>query len=102
MARRGATAMEQAGYGSRVTVPTTLVAPGPGRLALAFTKGLLVVGTQNAEASLIAFGTPAVSAPAGAPTSRTSCASVPAFTHVPPPQSVSSAQPFPSFVPPLQ
>ena len=84
-------------------MPTTLVAPGPGRFAFALTVGFVVVPTQKAEPSLIGFGTPIARPTAGAPTSRMSCAIVPAFTHVPPvPQSPASVQPLPAFVPVAQ
>src|SRR5262245_8062733 len=70
---RGPRTMTRTGdaYGTSVTVPTTAVAPGPGRLALPFTVPFVVAPTQNAEASLTGAGTPMDSAPVGAPTSRT-------------------------------
>ena len=90
-------------YGSSVTVPTTLVPPGPGRFAFAFTVAFVVAATQNADPSLIAFGTPGVSTPAGPPTSRINCTSVPARTQVPGAgQVVAFEQPSPSFAPPAQ
>jgi hypothetical protein len=70
---------------------------------LEFTVGLDVLATQNAEPSLMAAGTPMVSAPDGVPISRTSCAIVPARTHVPGAgQFVALVQPRPLFAPPWQ
>ena len=90
-------------YGSRVTVPTTLVAPGPGRFAFAFTVGLVVAATQKEEPSLMAFGTPTLSPPAGTPTSRINCTRVPARTQVPGDGHVAALeQPRPSLAPPEQ
>jgi hypothetical protein len=85
-----------------VIVPTTLVAPGPGRFAFELTVGFVVAGTQKAEPREIGLATPMVSAPAGTPTSRTSWTSVPARVHVPPPHVVLFEQPWPSAVPPTQ
>jgi hypothetical protein len=87
-----------------VTVPTRLVAPGPGRFAFAFTSGLVVLATQNTDASVTAFGVPIVNPPTpAAPVSRISVTIAPARTHEPPvPQSVDATQPLPSFVPPWQ
>jgi hypothetical protein len=91
------------GYGSSVTRPLTLVAPGPGRFALALTVGFVVLATQNAEPRLIGVGTPMLSAPAGVPTSRMSCTSGPARTHVPGAgQFAALEQPRPLFAPPRQ
>jgi hypothetical protein len=90
-------------YGSSVTVPVTLVAPGPGRFAFEFTVPFDVFGTQNAEPSLIVFGTPIDSAPAGVPTSRMSCAITPACRQVPGAgQFAELEHPSPSFAPPTQ
>jgi hypothetical protein len=56
-----------------VIVPTTLVAPGPGRFAFEFTVGFVVAPTQKAVPSFTAFGTPTDNPPTtGAPTSRIS------------------------------
>src|SRR5258706_10509575 len=90
-------------YGSKVTLPRTLVEPVAGRFAFEFTVGLVVAPTQNAEPSLMAFGTPTERAPDGRPTSRISCTSVPARLQTPPvPQSAALTQPRPMFVPALQ
>ena len=84
-------------------MPTTLVAPGPGRLAFEFTVGLAVADTQKAEPSLMAFGTPTLRPPAGTPTSRISCVRVPARTHVPGDGHVAALEhPSPSLAPPEQ
>ena len=62
-----------AAYGSSVIVPTTLVAPGPGRFAFELTVGFVVAPTQKDAPSLTAFGTPMVNPPTtGAPVSRMS------------------------------
>jgi hypothetical protein len=80
-----------------------LVAPGPGRFALLFTVPLVVTPTQKTVPTFTAFAVLSTNPPApGEPVSRTSCARVPAFTQTPPPQSASTEQPFPSFVPSLQ
>ena len=84
-------------------MPVTLVPPGPGRFALALTVGADVLATQNDEPSLMAFGTPILSAPAGVPTSRMSCTIVQARVHTPGDgQFVEFEQPRPLFAPPTQ
>lgn len=84
-------------------MPVTFVAPGPGRFAFEFTVGFVVAPTQNDEPSLIVLGTPIDRAPAGVPTSRTSCTSVPARVQTPGAGHVADdEQPRPSLAPPTQ